>query len=209
MTQTISGPAYRIHTQRTVIRCWDPKDAPMAKASVDENIAHLLTFMPWAADEPQPVEQKIALLRSFRGHFDLGQDFVYGIFNRDETRVLGGTGLHTRGKPNTREIGYWIHKDFTRQGLATEVSMALTKVAFEIDHVWRVEIICAVDNIASAAVPRKLGYTCEAVHRQEIILNDGQRHDEMYWTLLESEYPTSPSASAAIEAYDALGRRIL
>ena len=52
--------------------------------------------MPWAYTSPQEFDVKAALLRRFRGNFDLGQDFVFGIFAPDETRVLGGTGLHTR-----------------------------------------------------------------------------------------------------------------
>ena len=48
------------------------------------------------------------------------------------------------------------------QGLATEVSAALTRVAFEIDQVDRVEIHCEPQNVRSAAVPRKLGYQHEA-----------------------------------------------
>ena len=51
--------------------------------------------MPWAHDEPQSLDEKVALLRLFRGNFDLGQDFVYGVFSADESEVLGGTGLHT------------------------------------------------------------------------------------------------------------------
>jgi hypothetical protein len=38
----------------------------------------------------------VQLLRGFRGRFDLGQDFAYGIFVPDDSEVLGGTGLHTR-----------------------------------------------------------------------------------------------------------------
>jgi hypothetical protein len=30
----------------------------------------------------------------------------------------------------------------------------------------------------------------------------------MIWTLLAKEYPTSPAASAEIEAFDAIGQRI-
>ena len=52
--------------------------------------------MPWAEHEPQPLDQKVELLRTFRGGFDLGQDFVYGILAPDESQALGGTGLHTR-----------------------------------------------------------------------------------------------------------------
>jgi hypothetical protein len=31
----------------------------------------------------------------------------------------------------------------------------------------------------------------------------------MIWTMLRPEYPTSPCAAAWLEAYDALGQRIL
>ena len=208
MTSPITTPPYRIKTLRTLIRCWDPKDAPMMKASVDENISHLITFMPWAANEPEDIDKKIELLRTFRGNFDLGQDFVYGVFNSTETRVIGGTGYHPRRGANALEIGYWIHKDFINQGLATEITAALTKVAFEFLEMRRIEIHCALENLASAAVPRKLGYTHEAVLRQRILLNDQQYHDAMVWTLLKDEYPSTPSVSAEIEAFDAMGRPI-
>ena len=42
------------------------------------------------------------------GPFDLGTDFVMGIFDRDESGVLGGTGLHKRRGAHALEIGYWI-----------------------------------------------------------------------------------------------------
>jgi hypothetical protein len=31
----------------------------------------------------------------------------------------------------------------------------------------------------------------------------------MIWSLLSEEYPAAPAATAALEAYDALGRRLL
>ncbi|NLG73072.1 MAG: GNAT family N-acetyltransferase [Chloroflexi bacterium] len=204
----IPGPAYRIHTPRLVIRCWNPVDAPLLKTAIDESVDHLRPWMPWAYNEPEDLQKKIDLLRSFRGKFDLGQDFVYGIFNKDETRVLGGTGLHTRIGEGAREIGYWIHKDYTNQGLATEVSAALTKVAFEIDGVERVEIHCDAENVRSAAVPRKLGYTHDATLRKRVRAHDGTLRDAMIWSLLRQDYPSSPAAAVQIEAFDAIGRPI-
>jgi len=204
------GPAYRVVTSRLVIRCYNPSDAQMLKTSIDESLDHLREFMPWAAHEPEELQAKIARLRRFRGNFDLGVDFVYGIFNPEETRLLGGTGLHTRVGDNAREIGYWIHKDYINQGLATEVSAALTKVAFEVDQVERMEIHCASRNVRSAAVPRKLGYTHEATLRRRALANpQGPRYDTMIWTLFADEYPASPAAQAQIEAFDAFGRRLL
>ena len=65
-----------------------------------------------------------------------------------------------------------------------------------------------VENVRSAAVPAKLGYVHEATLRRRIRTNDDY-HDEMVWTMLAEEYPGSPPSRAALEAYDAAGRRIV
>ena len=207
-TPNIPNPAYRIETKRLVIRCWKPEDAAMIQEATATSKEHLLPFMPWAADEPQPVEQKVELMRRFRGLFDRGEDYVYGIFSKDESRALGGTGLHTRPKDNALEIGYWLHKDFINQGFITETTAALTKVAFELYHVERMEIHCSVENLASAAVPRKLGYVHEATRRRLGFAN-GEKTDQMIWTLFADEYPSTPCALVEIKAFDIVGNNLL
>jgi RimJ/RimL family protein N-acetyltransferase len=209
MTPAVCGPAYRIHTHRLVLRCWQPLDAPLLKAAIDANLEHLRPWMPWAQQEPEALQVKIERLRRFRGEFDLGRDFVYGVFNRNETQVLGGSGLHCRVGEGAREIGYWIHKDHINQGLATEVTAALTRVAFTIDQVTRIEVHCDPANVRSAAVPRKLGFRHEAILRQRILGVDGKLRDTMVWTLLADEYPASPAAAAELEAFDVVGQRLL
>ena len=204
----ITVPVYRIETKRLVIRCWEPKDAPLMQRSTAESKEHLLSFMPWAADEPQSVELKVERIRFFRGKFDRSEDFVYGIFDPDETRALGGTGLHTRLNGNALEIGYWLHKDFINRGLITESTAALTRVAFEVYHVERMEIHCSVENLASAAVPHKLGYIHEATRRR-LGFAHGRESDSMVWTLFADEYPSTPCASAELRAFDAIGNQLL
>lgn len=204
----ITKTVYRIETNRLVVRCWDPKDAVLIQEAAAASKEHLLPFMPWAADEPQTVEQKVELTRRFRGRFDRNEDYVYGIFNQDESRALGGTGLHTRLSGNALEIGYWLHKDFINQGYITESTAALTKVAFELYHVDRMEIHCSVANLASAAVPRKLGYVHEATRRR-LGYAHGTTSDSMIWTLFADEYPNTPSASAVIRAFDVAGNSLL
>ena len=207
-TLSIPKPAYRIETKRLILRCWEPKDAALIQEATATNKEHLLPFMPWAADEPQTIEQKVELTRRFRGLFDRGEDYIYGIFDRDELRALGGTGLHTRFADNALEIGYWLHKDFINQGLITESTAALTKVAFELYRVERMEIHCAVENLASAAVPRKLGYVHEATRRR-LGFAHGEKSDSMIWTLFADEYPSTPSAKAEIQAFDIVGNKLL
>lgn len=203
-----SNPAYRIETQRLLVRCYDPSDAPLLAASVTENVEHLKPWMPWAHAEPEPIEVKVQRLKRFRGQFDLGQDFIYGIFTPEDTRLLGGTGLHTRIGKNQLEIGYWIHKDFINQGLVTESTTALIKVAFEIIHVHRIEIHCDPANLASAAIPRKLGFTHEGTLRAKTPFLD-HWSDSMVWGLLETEYSDSPSSKAKIKVFDADGQQVL
>lgn len=192
-----------------MLRCWHPADAPLLEEAVEASLEHLRPWMPWANDEPTDLDSRIELLRDFRGKFDLGQDFLYGIFDGDESRVLGGTGLHTKSGPDSREIGYWIHADHIGQGLATESTAALTKVAFEVDGVSRVEIRCDPGNVRSAAVPAKLGFTHEATLRRAGIAADRSPCDAMVWTLLAEEYPSSPAAAAGLSAFDAIGRRLI
>lgn len=204
----IPSPVYRIETDRLVLRCWEPKDAHLLQEAAAASKEHLLPFMPWAINEPQTVDEKLERMRNFRSKFDRGEDFVYGIFIPDESRAIGGTGLHTRVSGNALEIGYWLHKDFTGQGLITESTAALTKVAFEIYHVDRMEIHCSVENLASAAVPRRLGYIHEAT-RRGLAWANGNETDSMIWTLFADEYPATPSKEIKIKAFDAIGRPML
>jgi len=205
---TSQGPAYRIETERLIIRCYRPGDAPLLQAAIEESTEHLRPWMPWASEEPKSLAQRVALIRRFRGQFDLDQDYIYGIFNRDETRLWGGTGLHTRRGEGVREIGYWIHADQVRRGLATESTAALIRVAFEVEQVARVEIRCDPENVASAAIPLKLAFTREGVLRHETEFL-GKRRDTEVWGLLAADYPRSPAANKLVRAFDALGRSLL
>ena len=176
MPENFFSPAYRIETERLVIRCWNPQDAPSLQAAVQVNIEHLRPFMPWVNSEPEALETKIERLRGFRAAFDRDENYTYAIFDREDRRVLGGTGLHPRVGAGAIEIGYWIHKDFIGQGLASETAAALTKVAFEIHQLRRVEIHCAPENVRSAAVPCKLGFTHEATLRERMLQKFPHRH---------------------------------
>jgi RimJ/RimL family protein N-acetyltransferase len=208
MSKQFDNPAYRIETERLVVRCYDPSDAQMLAEAVTESLEHLKPWMPWAHNEPEPIELKVARLKRFRAQFDLGEDFIYGIFNMEETRLLGGTGLHSRIGEQQLEIGYWIHKDFINRGLITECTAALVKVAFEFIHIHRVEIHCDPGNLASAAVPRKLGFTHEGTLRAKTPFLD-RWSDSMIWGLLQAEYPTSPSHKVSIKVFDVRGNPLL
>ena len=202
-------PPYRLETERLVIRCWEPRDAPLLKDALDTSLDHLRPWMPWAADEPQTLDEKVALLRRFRGSFDLGDDFVYGIFSRDERQVVGGTGLHTRVGAGALEIGYWIRASQVGRGYAGEATAALTRVAFGVCRVDRVELRVDPANEKSLVVPRRLGFTEEATLRRRLPSErGGAARDVVVFTLFADELDGSPAATLPVEAYDALGREM-
>ena len=109
---------YRIETERLVIRCYEPRDAPLLHEAVDSSVDHLQEFMPWSR-ERKTLAETVDLIKGFRAAFDTAENFVCGIFPADETQLLGGTGLHPRLEPGGLEIGYWIREGETRRGIAT------------------------------------------------------------------------------------------
>jgi RimJ/RimL family protein N-acetyltransferase len=205
----LTDPPYRIHTERLVVRCWEPRDAPLLKDALDSSLDELRPWMPWAREEPKPLEEKQELLRRFRGAFDLGQDFVYGILARDESEVVGGTGLHTRVGDDAFEIGYWIRTSRTGQGLCTESTAALSRVAFEACDVDRVEIRVEPGNEASIAIPRKLGFREEATLKRRLHVGDSRPHDVIVFTMFRDDLGGTPCATVPVEAFDASGARVL
>ena len=198
-------------TERLVARCWEPADAPLLKQAVDSSLEHLRPWMPWAHEEPQTLEQKVQLLRTFRGQFDRGENFVYGVFSADESEVVGGSGLHPRaGDDISFEIGYWIRASAIGQGFATEVTAALARVGLELCGADRIEIRVDPTNERSTAVPRKLGFVEEARLRRRLIpWPGGEPRDALMFALFRDGLAESPVASAQVEAYDAAGSRVL
>jgi RimJ/RimL family protein N-acetyltransferase len=201
--------AYRVETARLVLRSYSPADAPARKAAVDASREHLLPYMSWAKEEPRPVEEHVALLRRFRGMFDLDQDRFYGVFNAAEQRVLGEVGMLTRSGRGALELAYWIRADVAGQGFATEMAGAATRVCFEVQGLRRVDIQVDVGNDRSAAVARRLGFQLEGTLRQRQGPHDEHPVDVESFSLLEREYPSSPAARVELRAFDVLGARLL
>jgi RimJ/RimL family protein N-acetyltransferase len=157
----------RVEHPSFVLRCRDETDAPRVKEVVDRNLDHLRRFMPWAWREPEPLEEKAARMRAARDRFVRGEEWQFGIFSADESRVLGAIGLHRGAAPTTMEIGFWLCQSAEGRGIVTEATRILTNLALTSLGATRVEIRCDVRNERSAAVARRLGYVLEST-RDEV-----------------------------------------
>jgi RimJ/RimL family protein N-acetyltransferase len=205
-----STPPYRIETERLVIRCYDPRDAQLLRAAVSSSVDHLLPWMPWARLEPQTVEQTVELLRGFRSQFDRDENYIYGIFTREESELLGGTGFHKRSNEGAFEIGYWVSAQAAGQGIGTETTAVLTRIGFELCGLDRVDLQVEPDNERSLRIPRKLGFTEEGTLRRRLEphADGGPRRDSTVFTMLREELSDSPSLGYDYAAYDVVGNRL-
>jgi RimJ/RimL family protein N-acetyltransferase len=203
-------PPYRIETERLVIRCYEPEDAAMLKEAVDSSLDHLRPWMPWVRFEPQTLDEKIDLLRRFRGQFDCDENYVYGVFAADESRLLAGSGLHPRSDDESLEIGYWVRADALGQGIATEVAAVLTRAGFEHAGLKRVDIQVDPSNERSLRIPRALGFREEARLRRRLEPYEagGERRDSLLFTMLDEELALSPCTTYGYRAFDAIGREL-
>lgn len=139
-----------------VIRSWQESDADALSAAITESLEHLRPFMAWVAPEPLSLTERRAHIERWNAEAETGGDETVGLFVGDQ--VVGGSGFHRRIGEGGLEIGYWVHRDFTRRGIATAASRALTEEAFRRPGIDRVEIHHDVANVASAGVPMKLGF---------------------------------------------------
>jgi RimJ/RimL family protein N-acetyltransferase len=198
---------YRIETDRLLIRPYRLSDAAMLKQSIDESIAHLKPWMPWVANEPESLEAKQERIKSFEERFNAGKDYTMGIFNLEETQLLGSTGFHDRIHGNALEIGYWTNVRHVGKGIATEATRALTKVGFELELLARVEIHCDVQNSASARIPERCGYKLREIQPAVRVDSKGNVSDTMIWQMTREQYFARPF-DMEMRAFDKEGRRI-
>jgi RimJ/RimL family protein N-acetyltransferase len=140
------------------LRRWraDPENAAELTRVVAGSLEHLRPWMPWAQGAYGLAEAEAFLAVCEEG-WESGTEFNYAITSGGE--VAGCCGLMTRTGPGGLEIGYWVSADRVRQGLATAAAAALTAEALTLPGISHVEIRHNQRNIASGAIPRKLGYT--------------------------------------------------
>ncbi len=203
------APPYRVLTRRLLLRCFEPTDAEELREVAARNRDHLAPWMPWAKDDPQTVAEKVQLLRGFRARFDRDEDYVFGAFGRESGALVGATGLHRRVGPRAFETGYWVDREHVRRGLASEMAAAMTRVAFDLLRVERVELHVDVRNAPSLGVPRKLGFVADGVLRRRSPTTLPEPGDMAVFTMFADEYPGTACAEAPLEAFDVLGARLL
>lgn len=167
-----------------VLRRWCIDDYDALMAAVESSYEQLHAWMPWAV---RPLGEGE---RTFLRRVEAGDMAAWGLWERHRKpgELVGGFGLHDRAGPGVLEIGYWVRTDRTGRGYGTAAARALTTAAFASDPgVDRVEIHCDAANLASAAIPRKLGYRLLKEVGVEIV-TPGQCGRQQFWGVTRKEW---------------------
>jgi RimJ/RimL family protein N-acetyltransferase len=122
------------------------------------SFAELQQWMDWAQVMPT-AEDLRSVLEVGQAAFDADQGWDYTVYEPGTDTLVGGAGIHREVDPIAVNIGYWTRSDCTGRGYATAAARTLTQVALTlIPGIRRVEIHMDKANVASAAIPRQLGY---------------------------------------------------
>jgi RimJ/RimL family protein N-acetyltransferase len=147
-------------------------------AAVNSSLEQLRPWFPWA-QQPATDDSVRAYLLEVERSWEEGTGFSFVGRERHDGAPSGGhggapsggivcgCGLHVRVGPGALEIGYWVRTDRTRRGIATSVAGALTRTAFSLPGVERVQIHCDQSNRPSAGVAAKLGYLLDRTEAKE------------------------------------------
>lgn len=156
-----------LRTPRLLLRPWRATDAEALAPVLVANHAHLSPWIPRRVWEAAPVPLLAERLEGFAAEFEATREWRYAMFALDDGRVLGEVALFPRSADGRApfpdadrcEIGYWLREDATGTGLATEAAEAILQLAASLPSFGHVEIRCDARNAASAAIPRRLGFT--------------------------------------------------
>lgn len=135
-------------------------------AAIDDDRAHLLPWLPWAATQNRTVDECAATIERFvRSAADVepSSGFPIGMFDRATGECVGGGGFHLLDAgTHAADVGYWIRGSRVRTGLCSEGVAGLLSwgLAAQAQGGWgfrRLTIHCAEHNLGSVGVARRLG----------------------------------------------------
>ena len=149
-----------------------------------KNNAHLRKWLWWLDDDTN-VEDTRSYIRESKKRLADNEGIDWCIWY--EEKLVGGIGVFPLDYANKKvSIAYWLAEDYQGKGIMHDSLKMVIEYLFTKLHIHRIEITCAVGNVRSSALPRKLGFTFEGIARESSWLYDHFTDIEVY-SLLASE----------------------
>ncbi len=124
-------------------------------ALTDKNRAYLREWLPWL-DTVQKVADRHKFLQDSCQSDKLGTTLNFFICNND--KIIGTIGLQEI-TPQSAEVGYWLDKSYSGQGITTHALQELIKIAQEKNLTKQVILQCNPQNMGSKKIALKCGFS--------------------------------------------------
>lgn len=167
------------------LRPWRTEDADALYEATRESIASVSPWLPWLTDNYTLADAALWIQQSAEG-MERGDAYALGIFDT-QGQVLGDIALNRVDlRRRSANLGYWVRSSAQGRGVATRAARALADFGFDALGLVRIEIVVAVDNLASRRVAERLGSHLDGVSPNRIIQHE-QAAPAAVYSLLPTE----------------------
>lgn len=162
-----------------VARPYRDDDAPALLAAVRESVESVGRWLPWCtADYGE--QHAIDWIRHCQQSWTNGDQFAFAIFDAND-EFLGAVGLsHRNREHNFASIGYWIRESARGRNLGSRVARHVIRFGFDEVRLTRIEIVAAVQNVASRRTAEKTGARFEGIQRNRLAVGEKVFDAAMY-----------------------------
>ncbi len=161
-------------------------DAVEVFEAAHESLEDLKPWMGWAYDG-YSIEDTQGYLALLPMGWERGEDYAFGIYDREDGVLAGGCGLnHINPYYRLCNLGYWVRSSRAGRGYAGRATRLLARFAFERLHLIRVEVTAAVGNERSLRAAQKAGARREGVLRNRILVGE-TIYDAVMHSLIPSD----------------------
>ncbi|MFK8042553.1 GNAT family N-acetyltransferase [Congregibacter sp.] len=160
------------------LRALELEHAPALFDCVEQNRAHLRRWLLWV-DTTKSQSDIEAFLGSEVVKWRKGTAAGYAVFHN--AQLCGVAGFNQLDRENALgEIGYWLAKSHTGQGIMKRTTNALCAHGFNQLGLKRIEIRCATGNAASRRVAEGVGAKFERIEEAAAVLNGASVDHAVY-----------------------------
>jgi 8-oxo-dGTP diphosphatase len=149
--------AFPLKTERLTLRPLRPEDAPAVHRVINDwEVVRMLSRLPF----PYPRDLADDWIASTTAEMAQGSAYHLAITGEENGQelLIGGIGLTLEGEPGVARLGYWVARRYWGHGVATEAARRMVSWALANLDITVVRAGVLLDNAASAAVLRRVGF---------------------------------------------------
>lgn len=179
----------KIITKRLILR--DLKKTDAKDIHINANNIKIARYIP-PFPHPYSIKDAHSYIKSCIKHSKAKprETYDFGVTLKSENKVIGMISITKVDRfQGSCTMGYWLGEKYWRQGITFEALKDLINFAFTKLKLRRINIEAFVDNEASNALIKKMGFIYEGTRRKN--MRDkatGKIHDDVIYGMLREKW---------------------